>query len=294
LLRAGLQQFPQSIELRTDLGFVLLQQGQFEPAATEIKKVLKVEERNLRAMQLLAQVYLAEKKLELAKMVLDNAAAIEPKDPQTHNAQGMLHLALKMRPAALEDFKQAVALNPEFIEARNNLGALLNETQDYGAAVQQLQEAVLIAPDFAAARLNLGNAYRGQRQYAKAADEYKRVLQLKPDMVDAYYNLAILNLDSELPQTDPIERLKTAIAYFDQYRSRGGKDLHVDAYLKDANKGIEKEQRRRDRERKEQLKKTNQAAVSSQIESKPGINEAAPTKSPSAKIDSASRSGPPR
>jgi len=70
--------------------------------------------------------------------------------------------------------------------------------------------------------------------------------------------------------------------------------VHIDAYLKDANKGIEKEQRRRDRERKDQLKKTNQAAVSSQAEPKPGINEAAPTKAPSAKIDSASRSRPPR
>jgi Tfp pilus assembly protein PilF len=71
LVRAGLEKFPQSIELRTDLGLVLLHQGKFGPAAAEIKKVLRAEERNLRAMQLLAQVYLAEKKLELAKMVLD-------------------------------------------------------------------------------------------------------------------------------------------------------------------------------------------------------------------------------
>jgi tetratricopeptide (TPR) repeat protein len=206
----------------------------------------------------------------------------------------MLHLALKMRPAALEDFKQAVALKPDFIEARNNLGALLNETQDYGAAVQQLQEAVLISPDFVAARLNLGNAYRGQGQYAKASEEYRHVLRLKPDLVDAYYNLAILHLDTELPQTDAIERLKTAITYFDQYRTHGGKDARIDAYLKDANKGIEKEQRRRDRERKEQLKKSNQAAVSSPVDSKPAVDPAAPTKPPSAKIDAASRSRPPR
>ncbi len=59
---------------------------------------------------------------------------------------------------------------------------------------------------------------------------------------------------------DAIERFKTAIAYFDQYREKGGKDPRIDQYVKDASKGIEKEQRRREREKREQLKKEKASA----------------------------------
>ncbi len=259
-LTSQLQKYPEAWELRMSLGFVLLEQGKFEPAAVEVKKVLQAEERNLRAMQLLGQIYLAERKYELALMVLENAKALDPNDSALYNALGLVHLALKARPAALDAFKKAVSLRPDFAEARNNLGALLNETQDYDAASHELQEAVLAAPDFAAARLNLGNAYRGKRQFDRATSEYKQVLRLKPSLPDTYYNLAILHLDSEIPKMDAIERFKTAIAYFDQYREKGGKDPRVDQYVKDASKGIEKEQRRREREKREQLKKEKASA----------------------------------
>jgi hypothetical protein len=62
-----------------------------------------------------------------------------------------------------------------------------------------------------------------------------------------------------------VDRFKAAIAYFDEYRQRGGKDDRVDQYIKDANKGIEKEQRRAERERKEQLKKAGKASPDSTV-----------------------------
>ena len=115
------------------------------------------------------------------------------------------------------------------------------------------------APDFAQARLNLGNAYRGRHELSKALSQYQQVTRLQPDLPDTYYNLAILHLDSELPNIQPVDRLNAAIAYFKQYRAKGGKDERVDQYLKDAAKGIEKEQRKAERERKEQLKKMSTA-----------------------------------
>jgi tetratricopeptide (TPR) repeat protein len=241
---------------RTALVYLLLQQGQFDASGNEAKKILKGDERSVRAMQLLAQVYFHQSKYELAKMVLENARAIDPNDAATYNALGLVSMSLKARAAAFENFKQAVALKSDFAEAKNNLGAMLNESQDYESAARELEGAVNSAPDFAAARLNLGNAYRGRQEYGKALSQYKQVLRLKPELTDTYYNLAILHLDSEIPNLDPVDRLKTAIAYFDQFRQKGGKDDRIDQYLKDANKGIEKEQRRQERERKEQLRKS--------------------------------------
>jgi tetratricopeptide (TPR) repeat protein len=268
-LRARIQHSPQSIGVCTALIFTLVQEEKYETAASEAKKVLKSDERNVRALQLLAHVYYREGKQELAKMVLENTRAIDQSDPATYNALGLVNLALKSRATAMENFKQAVSLKPDFAEAKNNLGAMLNEAQDYDGAAKELEAAVNAAPDFAEARLNLGNAYRGKQELSKALSQYQQVLRIRPDLSDTYYNLAILHLDSELPNIGAVDRLKAAIAYFDQYHQKGGKDERVEQYLKDANKGIEKEQRRLEREKKEQLKKAEKPAEIGTAEVKP-------------------------
>ena len=257
-IRSRIQQSPDALGMRTALVFVLIHDGKLDAAADEAKKILKADERNVRAMQFLAQVYYRQGKYELSKMVLENAKAIDSKDAATFNELGLVNLALKAKPAALENFKQAVALKPDFAEAKNNLGALLNESQDYDAAIRELEGAVNAAPDFAQARLNLGNAYRGRQEPSKALSQYQQVARLQPDLADTYFNLAILHLDSELPNLQPVDRLQAAISYFNQYRQKGGRDERVDQYLKDAAKAIEKEQRRAEREHKEQLKKASE------------------------------------
>ncbi|MGA9524285.1 MAG: tetratricopeptide repeat protein [Myxococcaceae bacterium] len=259
-LRMRIAASPAAIGPRTALVYALIHQKKYETAANEAKKVLKADERNVRAMQLLAQVYFREKKFELAKMVLENAKNIAPHDPATWHELGLVHLALESKPQAMEAFRQATALQPDFAEANNNYGALLNEAQDYQTAVRVLEAAVAAAPEFAAARLNLGNAYRGKGDFKKAIAEYQQVLRLRPDWVETYYNLAILHLDSELPDLETIPRLKQAISLFESYRSKGGKDARVEQYVKDASKGIEKEVRRLERLEKDKLRKAEEQA----------------------------------
>jgi Flp pilus assembly protein TadD len=103
--------------------------------------------------------------------------------------------------------------------------------------------------------VNLGNAYRGQQQFDKALVQYKKAQELRPQSQDVYYNLAVLHLDADGAPGDAIERLQMAITYFIKYREKGGRDERVDQYMKDAQKGIEKEERRREREKKDQLRK---------------------------------------
>ncbi|MFP2913456.1 tetratricopeptide repeat protein, partial [Pyxidicoccus sp. 3LFB2] len=257
-LRGLLEARKDSVPLRTALAITLLQQKKHESAANEAKLALKGDERHVRAMQVLAQVYYREGKHELSRMVLENARAIDATDAATHNALGLVYLALKARPQALEAFKEAARLRPDFAEARNNFGAMLNEAQDYPAAVAELEAAVRAAPDFASARLNLGNAYRGQGDFERARAEYEQVLKLRPDLADPLFNLAILYLDVEPPGVDTLERYKTVLSYFEQYEGKGGRDERIAQYVKDARKGMEREERRRERERKDQLRKAEE------------------------------------
>jgi hypothetical protein len=60
---------------------------------------------------------------------------------------------------------------------------------------------------------------------------------------------------------DTIDRYNKAIAYFTTYKEKGGADERVEQYLKDAAKGIDREQRRREREKKDQLRKAQNEAA---------------------------------
>src|SRR5262249_22549681 len=90
-----------------------------------------------------------------------------------------------------------------------------------------------------------------------------------PTLPDTDYNLAIRPLASGLPGVDTIDRYKQAIAYFTTYKEKGGTDERVDQYLKDAAKGIDREQRRREREKKDQLRKAQQAEKDAAAAQKP-------------------------
>ena len=259
-LRLQIEKTPAALGPRLALVYTLLYQKKHESAANEAKKVLKADEKNVLAMQLLARAYYREKKYELAKMILENARALNANDAATWNALGLVALALNNKQQAMEDFKQAVALQPDFAEANNNYGALLNETSDYEGAVKVLEAAVHAAPDFAEAHLNLANAYRGKQAFPRAIAEYEQVTKLRPQWADTYYNLAILHLDSELPGMETIPRLKQSITYFLTYQQKGGKDDRVAEYMQDANKGIERESKRLERLEKDKLRKAAKEA----------------------------------
>jgi tetratricopeptide (TPR) repeat protein len=291
LLRGRLQQSPEAHGARNALTWVLLEEKHLPEAEAEAKKVLKVDEQNVRAMQLLAQCYFRQGKYELSRLVLENARAIDPQDPVTHNALGTVLLKLKQRPAALESFKTAASLRPDFAEAHSNFGAMLVENGDFDGAVKELESAVGAAPDMLGARLNLGNAYRGKLELAKAKEQYDKVVARDPTLPDTYYNLAILHLDSEVPGVDTIERYKQAIAYFTTYKQKGGTDERVEQYLKDAAKGIDREQRRREREKKDQLRKAQQAEKDAAAAQKPA--EAAADTGKSAVPPATETSAPP-
>jgi Tfp pilus assembly protein PilF len=272
---------------RNALAFALLQLNQPQAAETECKRVLKDDERNVRAMQLLSQAYFRQGKYELSKLVLENARAVDGSDAATHNLLGATLLKLKQKPQAQEEFRAAAQARPDFAEARNNYGVMLVEAGDYEGAVRELEAAVALAPDFVPARLNLGNAYRGKAELPRAEAQYQKVTQLQPALADTYFNLAILNLDSELPGVDTVERMNRAIAYFKTYRDKGGNDERVDQYLKDAAKGIDREQRRREREKKDQLRKVEKDKEAASSASKAPAAPAPASGKPASKLSDA-------
>jgi tetratricopeptide (TPR) repeat protein len=258
-LRSRLAQPGAPSGLHTQLAEVLAAEGHDDSAAIEAKLALKADERNAPAMLVLARIYCDEKRFELSRMIAENVKQIDPDDAEVYNLLGGLDLADKNKNQALEDFKKAAELRQDFPEAQNNLGALLVATQDYPSAIQHLELATRDAPEAVAPHLNLGNALRGNKQYDLAKAQYEKVLEIDPRAVDAYFNLAVLFLDGEPSGVGTMDRYHQSIAYFDKFRSSGGKDSRLDEYVKDAQKAIAQEKRHEEVEAKNQLRKEEEA-----------------------------------
>jgi len=254
-LRARIAAHPTKPGLRNQLVEVLLATGRIDGAEQESRRVLKMDEQNVPALVNLATAYYGNKRYELAKMVLDNARQIDPKDPAVMNRLGFAELALGNRAEAIEAFQKAAALRPDYPEAHVNYGAMLVDAEDYPAAVKELELAVRYAPTSAAARINLGNAYRGARQFDSAQREYERALMLDPKLPDAWFNMGVLYLDGEKQGLTAVDRLEKSIGYFDRFAAAGGTDPRLAQYQKDAAGALDREKRRLAREEKDRLRK---------------------------------------
>src|SRR5205085_2304674 len=80
-LRTRIGQYPASIGLRNQLVEILIATSRLDAAEQESRKILKSDEHAIAAMLNLASVYYQKKRLELCKMVLDNARQVDKKNP---------------------------------------------------------------------------------------------------------------------------------------------------------------------------------------------------------------------
>lgn len=241
----------------TDLAATYLKRNRYEDAIRQAKLALGRDERYVPAMIVLAKAYYYERKYELATSIVDIAKSIDQGNAECFNLLGFIALAHEDRISATAAFKKATELNPSYGNAWDNLAAQYLFAKNYDGALAAAERATELLPSFDKAWLNLGSAYRGKQQYGDALAAYKKALQLNPNYADAYFNLGILYLDAkQMPNTDTITKLNTAINYLDQYKSKAGyrltKDDPADGYINEARTNAERERKRLERMQKQQ------------------------------------------
>lgn len=243
---------------RVALAWTLFERGKAAEAEKEAKRVLAEDERNARAMAVLASIYEGQRTLELAQMVLETARRIDPSDAVIVHRLARVKLALKDEEGALADFQEAAA-RTDFASAQLDYGAMLVKRERYEEAIPYLERATRLAPKEAVGHLDLGNAYRGTRRFDRALSEYREAQRLDPKLVDVLFALALLHLDGELPGTTTLDRLEASLSWFEKFQSAGGQDPMFEAYERDARKAIEREKRRLERDEKERDRKATAA-----------------------------------
>jgi tetratricopeptide (TPR) repeat protein len=201
-----------------------------EDARFNLSNVLGVDSENAKAYTLYGLIYMEgwqknKNRLDLAKLLLDEAKKRNEKFAPLQNAYGLMYMHRNALSEALQHFQQAVELDPKFVEARKNVGFTTLGFRKYDVAKEQFSKVIELAPKDYDAVIGLGIANRGLKDFEGAEKAYKQAMQLDSRRGDAYYNLAVLYKDFRATKQDPKESIATyqqAQSYFKQFIEKGG------------------------------------------------------------------------
>jgi Tfp pilus assembly protein PilF len=257
-----------------------LRAGQLDAAITEARNALRDHEQNVEAMLVIAEAFYRQGKHELVLSVTGSILKVDAKvlaaeeKSQAYNLMGFAYLQAGLRGNAHTAFKNAAETDEHNAAAWNNLGISYMWRGETQLAENCFEYAASLDAKFPDVQLNWGAALRANGKLAEAEVAYREAIKLRPDWAEPHFNLGVLYLDAEqLPKLDEIAKLEAAVAAFQKYKSlagagktslersskkaRGASDAmgnelvsiaQADLYIKAANKSIESEKRRIERE----------------------------------------------
>jgi tetratricopeptide (TPR) repeat protein len=198
-LKATEQDDPNRKDAAARLASLLRDAGDFDDAVEVLRDTVRVSGTNARIYTELGLIYIAQKRFDLAQLVLAKAAELDAKDPAVYNAFAVLALRLGKAQEAFSRFDQAVSLDPSYLDARFNKASVLLDAGDYARARTELTTIVERRPDDYAAFVALGVAQRGLKDFAEAKKTWDRVIKEAPrrsgPRADAMFDVAILATD---------------------------------------------------------------------------------------------------
>jgi tetratricopeptide (TPR) repeat protein len=191
--RAYLQQHPDNVMARSNLGAALSKSGRYEEAIAEYRKALEKDQSNVPIRTNLALAYYKTAQLEAAAEQLATVVAKQPANRQAVFMLADCELQLG------DDKKVIELLAPLEKDSPNDktlvylLGtAYIRDKQPERGQV--LVDRILRDGDSAEARLLLGTTKMNAQEFAEALVDLKKAVELNPKLPDvySYYGLALL------------------------------------------------------------------------------------------------------
>jgi Flp pilus assembly protein TadD len=214
---------PDVFESNLNLGIQLAKAGQpdaeqFLRAATQLTPSSNVGEGQARAWISLAHV-LEKNKPDAAIASYEQAAKLQPKNPEPHLSAGLLLENENKFADAESQYKQALALDPSS-DAVTALANLYMRGRRFPEAAEYLQKLVAQQPKNAAAHIQLGRVLAAEGKNDAAVTELQAGAKLAPADVSVQRDLA--DLYTTLSKNDQAEVVYRSLLA----RSPNSPDLH--------------------------------------------------------------------
>jgi tetratricopeptide (TPR) repeat protein len=200
----------------------------FPKAVGSVRKALTEDSQNVKAYEVLAQVYYDLGRFELAKLVCVSAIPIgKETNPASlagiYNMLGLVHLKLDDVTRALAAFRDATKSDPKYVPALINQGSITFNYRDYEASLQAFDKALAVEPKNTDALLNRAVAARALKRFDEAEKGYRDVIAIDERNAAAWFNLGVLFQEH-------MQKLEDAVkAYESVLRFSQDADLRKDA-----------------------------------------------------------------
>ena len=208
-------------ETCSNLAQLELDDHQLQGAQQWSERALALDPQNAQVQFTKGNVLNALGEYELAASALRRALELQSDFPEALNNLGNILLNLRRHSESIATFERAISQRSDYAEALANLANAQREASFPDLAEQALLEAIRIKPEFAAAHSNLGNAYFDQGKVDLALESYHRGIELGQDDRDFVPNyLFALNYSPSASDADlAAETQRLCQAKFDAIRS---------------------------------------------------------------------------
>ncbi|MCH2173124.1 tetratricopeptide repeat protein [Myxococcota bacterium] len=147
---------------------------------TLILHALQFEPRHAVLHSALGREYLLEERYEESLRHYRIAAALDPRDPDSHFALAEALTRVDDFPGARVHFEQCLSIDPAHLKARKGVGALMLVMGEFEVASGHLGFAVKRSPRDSHLRMNLAQALAGAGRPVEAIEQYRAASDLNP------------------------------------------------------------------------------------------------------------------
>jgi serine/threonine-protein kinase len=177
-----------SVEAHECLGRLYNGTGQYEAAATELKRVLERDPTRDSAIRLLARNYESMQKPQLAEQTYQSVLKLRPQYWLGYSALGGLYYRQARYGDAAKMFAKSIELAPDSSRGYFNLAGVLIEQRKYREALPLLEKSIAIEPSSTAyANRGTVRAYLGD--WDAAAGDYEKAISLQSSDYELWGNL---------------------------------------------------------------------------------------------------------
>lgn len=132
-----------------------------------------------------ALIHYKNKNIDKAKVFLDKALLIDPKNTEALILYGDIFTELNNGTLAADYYNRALDLDKTSARAIVSKGRLYKRSTNYEGAAREFENAISIEPSYAPAHRELGEAYIKVGKLSQAKEEYKKYLELSKNNCSA-------------------------------------------------------------------------------------------------------------
>lgn len=183
-----------NFEVNKQLGIVLATRGDFAAARAPLEDAAALDGRDPVVFNVLSVCAFETGDFTAALASAEQAVKLRRAYPEAHNSRGNALLRLGRAAEAAEAFKAALMLTPRDPDVHVNLANALEALDRTAEALTSVERALALQPRLPTAHVNRGNLLQQLGRHAEAIQAYDQATALDPGNVDAHWNRGLCRL----------------------------------------------------------------------------------------------------